>query len=184
MNKKRLIFLLFVLLLSLVRSSPYAVPPLDPANYVLSIKNDCWIPIDYYDSPPIIPSDMSLERWLSLITWTKKYEANKFDCSQMSAFLEWALDNAGYSTRFFVGYGHCWLSIKVDDEWVSYESTRLVWIPETDEYIAHYRPQRVFSNLHVVKAWYQRAVWAGAYTKSGAKTIFLREFGWWIQEEE
>lgn len=60
-----------------------------------------------------------LEDYLSRWEWVEGiYLPNEFDCSEMSAYLEWRLENEGYHTIIVVGNapgggdGHAWLLVE------------------------------------------------------------------------
>jgi hypothetical protein len=127
---------------------------------------------------------MSLEYWLSRAAWAEEYEADGFDCSQMAAFLEWIIDNAGYQVRVFAGHGHCWLSIEIEGEWVAYEATSLSWKPEVNSHPLYYKPTIVFTNLYDVVSWYQLAELTGIIQQGTGRPFFVQEFQWWKWIEE
>jgi hypothetical protein len=64
---------------------------------------------------------------------TRSYEPNVFDCSESSAYLEWALENAGFDTQIAVGPPpwdqnsgyHAWVIVNTKDQRVAIEATAL-----------------------------------------------------------
>jgi len=58
------------------------------------------------------------------IKWLKQYEENIFDCSEMSAFLEYWLENKGFNTDIVTNADHSWIIVEVEPgRWVHVEST-------------------------------------------------------------
>ena len=64
-----------------------------------------------------------LEEYLNRWQWTEgSYVPGEFDCSEMSAYLEWKLENEGYNTLIVVGdspFGlgrHAWLLVQTSAE--------------------------------------------------------------------
>jgi len=72
--------------------------------------------------------------------WYVPYEENVFDCSEMSAYLEWYLENEGWNTKIVVGdspFGteyHAWLLVETSEgAYMPVESTtaEIVWWDDT-----------------------------------------------------
>ena len=130
------------------------------------------VPSDYYDQKCIIPWGMSVETWLTETTWRMPYEQGEWDCSRMSAFTEWALENCGYSAEIVLVWslrakeGHAFVRVKLDDGWREYEATGRHWPPE-DAYDLM-RQRLVFASIHSASYFFERA-----------PEIFDQEFRWW-----
>ncbi|MBE0525265.1 MAG: hypothetical protein IBX40_13185 [Methanosarcinales archaeon] len=86
-----------------------------------------------------------LEDELSGLEWLHPYQAGVFDCSEMSAFLEWHLENEGWHTKIVAGdspFGsgrHAWLLVETSEgKYMPVEATsvRVVWWsdPNFDNY--------------------------------------------------
>lgn len=86
-----------------------------------------------------------LDDELSGLAWSEPYQAGVFDCSEMSACLEWCLENKGWHAKIYVGdspFGsgkHAWLIVETSDgKYMPVESTtiRVVWWddPNFDNY--------------------------------------------------
>jgi hypothetical protein len=63
----------------------------------------------------------NLDYFLKHYQWVKNYQADVFDCSEMSACTEWVLENAGFHTIIATGnspdgnFGkHAWLLVEVE----------------------------------------------------------------------
>jgi len=78
----------------------------------------------------------NLDDELSKLEWTEPYQAGVFDCSEMSACLEWYLENNGWHTKIYVGDSpfssgkHAWLIVETTEgKYMPVESTNLevVW---------------------------------------------------------
>jgi hypothetical protein len=73
-----------------------------------------------------------LEECLSRWNWVEgTYKAGSFDCGEMSAFLEWYLENEGWNTVIVVGDTpsgsgrHAWLLVETSEEgWMPVEATQ------------------------------------------------------------
>lgn len=161
MNKARL--LLLILGLSLLSGSVC----MHPATLRIAEVdgNVCYrIPSDYYFHASVIPVRVDPYEWLTNLEWADEYKTDEWDCSNMAAYLEWVLENAGIPTRIHAGYGHAWLLIWRSDkqEWWAYECTGLHWInPWAGG--AYYRPELVWDNIYDVQQWHHP---------------FLRHFAW------
>ncbi len=70
-----------------------------------------------------------LEHYIEDYQWTRAYRENYWDCSEMSAYLEWFLENKGFHTIFCWDEEHMWLLVETDDGWIPIGSTErgLVW---------------------------------------------------------
>lgn len=73
--------------------------------------------------------DIGLIAWRQFkCDWASLYHVNVFDCSEMSAFLEYILENKGFTTKIAVGGtelgNHAWLFVYFGgNEWQPVEST-------------------------------------------------------------
>jgi len=87
----------------------------------------------------------SLDDELSGLEWIKPYEEGVFDCSEMSAYLEWYLENEGWHTIIIAGdspFGseyHAWLLVETStDQYMPVESTNIEIIWWDDPYFDNY----------------------------------------------
>jgi len=90
-----------------------------------------------------------LEEYLGRWQWVEgAYVAGQFDCSQMSAYLEWKLENEGYHTVIVAGEPpggdgkHSWLLVETsDDHYMPVEATTYSivywWNPHFEEYFVY-----------------------------------------------
>ena len=87
-----------------------------------------------------------LEEYLNRWQWTEEaYVADEFDCSEMSAYLEWKLENEGYNTVIVTGdspFGvgkHAWLLVQTSTEgYMPVESTTYSIVYWSDIYFDDY----------------------------------------------
>ena len=87
-----------------------------------------------------------LEEYLNRWQWTEGvYVADEFDCSEMSAYLEWKLENEGYNTVIVTGdspFGvgkHAWLLVQTSTEgYMPVESTTYSIVYWSDIYFDDY----------------------------------------------
>ena len=90
----------------------------------------------------------NLERCLrDLGTWTEAaYKANIFDCSEMSALLEWYLENEGFHTAIILGEmpddsggKHSWLLVETSAEkYMPVEATQMSVVSWDSPYFDNY----------------------------------------------
>ncbi|MDH5782446.1 MAG: hypothetical protein OEZ35_02085, partial [Candidatus Bathyarchaeota archaeon] len=87
----------------------------------------------------------NLDDELDSLQWTEPYQAGVFDCSEMSACLEWFLENRGWHVKIYRGDSpfssgtHAWLIVETSQgKYMPVESTNLqvVWWsnPNFDDY--------------------------------------------------
>ncbi|MBU2595013.1 MAG: hypothetical protein KKG02_10800 [Candidatus Edwardsbacteria bacterium] len=56
--------------------------------------------------------------------WLKSYEPNEFDCSEMSAFLEYWLERNGFNADIVLDLTHSWVVVEVEpSNWIHVEAT-------------------------------------------------------------
>lgn len=87
-----------------------------------------------------------LEEYLNRWQWSEgAYVAGEFDCSEMSAYLEWKLENEGYNTLIVTGdspFGlgkHAWLLVQTSVEgYMPVEATTYSIIYWSDIYFDNY----------------------------------------------
>ena len=83
-----------------------------------------------------------LKRW----EWVERvYVENEFDCSEMSAYLEWRLENEGYHTLIVTGDSpssagkHAWLLVQISaSEYMPVEATVFSVVYTWDPYFYNY----------------------------------------------
>ncbi len=102
----------------------------------------------YYIKPEQQYGVYALEDELSTLIWIHDYEENVFDCSEMSAYMEWHLENQGWNSIIVVGDSpfssgrHAWLLVETsEDAYMPVESTtiEIVWWgdPNFDNYFVY-----------------------------------------------
>ena len=87
----------------------------------------------------------NLNNELRNLEWIEQYEEDVFDCSEMSACLEWYLENMGWHVMIVCGDTpfesgrHSWLIVETSEgEYTPVESTNLDVVWETDTYYDNY----------------------------------------------
>ena len=124
----------------------------------------------YYESGCQLPADMTMHEYL-IMEWETPYEEDGWDCSQMSAYTEWFVENCGYDAVILVSTGHGWVSIDIDRDgtFYQYEATGCFWITpediEADEDM--YTVQREYEDIYEIHERYNEAQ-------------FEEEWGWWM----
>jgi|GEM_PF-2185240 len=127
------------------------------------------IPLGYYsvNNYPEQDDDFdSLVKFLEDFTLPRDYDLGKFDCSHMSAYMEWVLEDAGFDTHIAYsshvpwdedGGAHAWIIVYTDDYRVAIETTGLGddthlvegIINEDEEYgDYYYNPEEEFSDIY------------------------------------
>lgn len=127
------------------------------------------IPPDYYQRGCVIPAGMDVEYWLTELDWPYPYTMHAWDCSDTSAYTEWALENCGYNADIVVvelpTFGHAFVMIEIDGEKKPYETTSRKWYPKL---IGLLHPDMVFPTIHSLRAF-----------RPDDTLGFGREFAWW-----
>lgn len=102
----------------------------------------------YYCKPEQKYGVNELADWLSKWEWIKPYQAGVYDCSEMSAYLEWKLENEGWHTFIVAGNcpfasgKHAWLLVETSTgKYMPVESTDIsvvMWDdPNYDKYFEY-----------------------------------------------
>jgi len=101
--------------------------------------------------------------------WIEPYREGVFDCSEMSAYLEWELENKGWHTLIVVGdspFGsgrHAWLLVECEQgKYMPVESTNIEIVWWEDSY---------FDNYFIYDHEFETIQDALAYSET--------EFDWW-----
>lgn len=83
-----------------------------------------------------------------VVNFPKVYELGTFDCSEMSAYLEWYFENQGMDTVICSDSHHSWIRIDNGEHgWINVESTKMLvalgnrWNNETTAYDSIYSTQ-------------------------------------------
>jgi hypothetical protein len=99
----------------------------------------------YYIEPEQKYGVYDLSDWLNKWKWIKPYQEGVFDCSEMSAYLEWKLENEGWHTKIIVGdspFGsgrHAWLLVETSNgKYMPVESTNMAVVLWESPYFDNY----------------------------------------------
>lgn len=152
------------------------------------------IPEGYYEDTCRIPVDASLIDWLTGYEWEEAYERGGWDCSQMTAALEWYLENCRYKTVMEQGTGpggggHAWISIWLPKGTVLsekgayapkggyyiYEATGEYFVTDKNEGYG-YKTEKQFDDIYAAWDYYKDVCLTNG--KCGEE-VFLDEYGWW-----
>jgi hypothetical protein len=122
-----------------------------------------------------------------------EYAASFFDCSESSAYLEWALENAGFSAEIVTGPSpsdesdeyHAWVIVHTTDYRVAIESTAL-FTSEKSVWLSRGRvPGIIYSNDSLIKEWenyyqgYERS-FRNIYIAIRDSGKRSDEWNWWL----
>lgn len=121
------------------KDTEYANPP----EYTTPTEYDN-IPEPYYT---LVPQQYGLENLRGCLWgrgWNKEYEADIFDCTEMSAFLERWLENRGFHTYIvggeYEGEPHAWVKVEVaPQKYVLVETTAVSVVMNKDEFNKYHR---------------------------------------------
>jgi len=120
------------------------------------------------------------------------YEENVFDCSETSAYLEWALENAGFDAKIVVGpfpqdstgAYHAWVIVNTTDYKVAVEATGLT-SKQRSAYLSWGRvPGVVYGDDTLISGW--ENYYEGYDDTFRNIYIAIRDFGrlqewnWWV----
>jgi hypothetical protein len=102
----------------------------------LSISEKYGIPEPYYFEVAEKENISELREVLKGIKHPHSYEECVFDCSEMSAYTEWFLENNGFNTSILANgsWGHAWISCSVEGSNVNIECIPPVHIASSERY--------------------------------------------------
>ena len=130
----------------------------------LSISENYGIPEPYYlDVEKGKRTIRELESVLEEINMPHGYKESIFDCSEMSAYTEWFLENRGFDTAICANrtQQHAWISVSLDATNVNCECIPPIYITDADSYS------------------HREVVYADIYDALEGECP--REWDWWLQ---
>ena len=105
------------------------------------------IPAWYYSSP--CQQTAPLEDWLPSLEWVP-YEKDTYDCSEMSAYIEWLTESCGYESMIACGDAHCWVLV----EGIAFEPTGQYWVDQDHTAdVDYYSPDVVYDSILAGSEW-------------------------------
>lgn len=131
------------------------------------------IPLGYYNSKCPMPEGVALDDWLESLKWKRRYEEGTFDCSQMTAAIEWAVESCGYSAFIAIVPEHSLLMISQKGNWTFFEATKLRILPPEKRSEFFFTSLLLFADLYSIEKWYQA---------EGKEERWLSEWGWWDED--
>lgn len=175
----------------IVEPAPTPIPTTSQ-QFSKSESNTVPIPDDYYSQDCELPTDQSMQEYLSNSHWVEDYEENSWDCSQMAAYMEFMLENCGYNVVIREAdvageqYGHAWILVEFKEGWLAYECTERYWVYPNEAVARSYDPYgHVYWNPSMYDAGVQYDtiydVWEYCRWYSNGEEAFLQEYGWWIE---
>lgn len=164
---------------------PRKTPPPSPFNQFTQTP----IPKNYYSSNNTLPTNESMYDFLANSKWVDEYELNAWDCSQMSAYMEYILENSGYHTVIRIAKvegsnnSHAWILVEFNQEWLAYECTDRFWVfPDEETALKYSTSQTYYCNPSMYDAGIEYEdiyeLWDDYQYRDG-REIFISEFGWW-----
>jgi len=136
------------------------------------------VPAGYYDRPCQQPENTTLREWLGDLPWYGEINVSGggWDCSQISAYVEWLAENCGYSVVFTGrkgaagSSGHVWLTVEGDP----YEASGLYWIDYDTADPGYYE----------ANVWFENIYEAMKYTGNNETLTAAGEWGWYVTYPE
>ncbi len=116
----------------------------------------------YYVKPKQQFGVYELDSFVKVLVWRKEYQLNIFDCSEMSAYLERDLEDAGFHTRIAVGktpgkpeIRHAWLLVEAEaGKYMPVEATNLsVVFWENSYFNDYFKYDRSFETIQEALAY-------------------------------
>lgn len=155
------------------------------------------VPNGYYSSGDFQHHSNTLDQLFSFLKYEfhlpRGYQTHVFDCSESTAYLEWALENAGFGARIAVGRApwnptsgyHAWvIAYTADNYRVAIEATALTGESVLSQSLMGRTPGVIYSNDSLVSSWqnyyegydnlYQNIFRAIRSDKS------VGEWNWWV----
>ena len=121
------------------------------------------VPEGYYgcELSTLVPSGVSFRDFLAThLEWRIPYQYGFFDCTEMTAAIEWLAESTGHDARITCSAMHCWVQIQLEDgNYYYYEAVQLVWVDDAGYYTHPY----VFEDIAEALAF---VPWEG-------------QFAWW-----
>lgn len=171
--------------------TPTKTPNYIPPSYDIP-SNTAPIPSEYYSQNCELPTDQSMQEYLANSNWVDNYELGGWDCSQMSAYMEFMLENCGYNTIIveaetdYSESGHAWILVEFQQGRLAYECTGRYWVYPNEAVARSYEP---YNAVHWNPSFYTAGVqyegiydvWSDYKQYSNGEDVFLEEYGWWIE---
>lgn len=128
-----------------------------------TISEKYGIPEPYYQDVGKKESINELRETLKEIKYPHEYEATVFDCSEMSSYTEWYLENRGFDTMILANdsWGHAWTSCSIDGRNVNIECVPPIHITSSEGYN---HPEDIYADIYVA-----------------LDSSYILEFDWWVQ---
>lgn len=166
------------------------MPTPNPISTPTKEVEDTWTWDTYYNYDCKLPTNVSMQEYLSNSEWLVDYELDTFDCSQMAAYMERSLENCGYNTVIRCAdvegedHGHAWILVEFEQGWLAYECTGRYWVYPSEEVARSYDPYgyvRWNPSMYTAGVQYDNIyeVW-DSYKWYSNEEAFLKEYGWWI----
>lgn len=156
------------------------------SNYVVGKLED--IPNGYYLQAAAAHSQSTLERLEAVLREFRqrfRYEMHIYDCSNMSAYLEWALENLGFDARIAAGKvpwypestgRHAWVIVRTaDGHVVAVETTSSEFSPRRVGGVVYPGDGLLYENYVLNGEYFVEYDTVHAF----AATYWVTEYAWW-----
>lgn len=125
-----------------------------------------------YKQPEIDELQGLLKEIESHIPFADVYEEDYFDCSEMSAYVEYCLELHGYPAAIFTGSRHAWIMVYTAEGWIPIEVSNLfIPTPTTSEnYSIYSQPEDRYDSIG--------EIWDSVSDQDIAE-IVMEGYDWW-----
>ena len=141
------------------------------------------IPDNYYNQSNTLPDGVTISEFLTKGKWTDKYEKGGFDCSQMSAYTEFVLENNGVHAYIVKSdkMQHAWVMVETEEGLIAYESTGRFWMYENRITALKHGSKDYNASFYTEGVRYETIydVWEDDDEYSGWYNWFIGEWSWW-----
>jgi len=150
--------------------------------------------LDYYDNASELHAQSTLERLEEILSAFRQrftYERGIYDCSNMSVYLEWTLENLGFDARIMSGAAppqpdagsHAWVVVHtIDGYTVPIEATSSAFAPK-------WVPGMVSSGSPYYEAYLSgvdgddgACEWDSIYEYASSRTHTEWKWWWWMDD--
>lgn len=145
--------------------SSYNTLEVENANLQSLLQQYEQVPHDYYSATGFVHHSNTYAELCHFLSsefvLPRGYKANVFDCSESSAYLEWALENAGFDAQIAVGPPpwdqssgyHAWVIAYTKEYSVAIEATALTGGYKFLDLFLFRTPGVVYSNDPLIPGW-------------------------------
>ena len=143
------------------------------------------IPDNYYNQSNTLPDGVTVSEFLNNGKWIDKYEKGGWDCSQMSAYTEFVLENNGVHCIIVKSdkMEHAWVMVETEDGLIAYETTGRFYMYKDKMTALRHGSNDYNASFYTEGVRYESIydVWED---NKEYRDWFISEFKWWGQNNE